>query len=1189
MLGLMMRRWVVVCLLMLAAVGPLAGLRAQVPESPHLRVLGPRDGLPTSTVSALDRDSAGFIWIASSDGLARYDGNGFRVWRHEAADPRSLTGNWIQTLHVDARDRVWASSEFGGLSMLDGRRDGFRHWRRATHPILGSDDIFAIASRGDTLWFGTGDAGLYRMALAGDPSKWQPERIEGLPSDIVINLDTDDQGRLWIATFGGLAVLENGKVRPESLPGENPMPAIYSVLVDGRRVWVGTALGIFRREADGTWQRMPYADMFERPNAATGLAAGNDGALWVGSQRQLWRVASDNAIPEPIATDPPYQPGTVQALMRQPDGGVWVGLTGLGLGYLRSDWRAIAQLRKRPDDTGLLGSTYRVTTPARAGGLWLAAVDGYVERADASGVVERIGEDIRTQLPASKPMTMAEDRLGQLWLFYGRTGLWRIGRDGRLDDWQPGDNPDDLQDGQYEYFALPGDGTLWAAMPDVGLEQRDIVTGKVLRRLSMSEMGVSDGDVESMRVGPDGRLWLAGSIGLGWLDAARGKLVVPPGLAGSRVFAFDFSGANDLWLYRLDGLTHHRRGDGAWREVDRVPTGQQLPSLQPGGMVIDERGRVWLSSQRGLYRWDPQRRHLDRIGIQHGLSSQEFSDRSMSLGSDGMLGSATRDGSVVLIDTRYPDSPARVPALKIDSIDVRRDGEWMPQPISASLSFGPDEREFRLTGHLLAYDDPSGTRYWSRLEGFDSDWVDQGAQGERVFSGLGPGDYTLRMRAMDAAGNAAHEQMLTFTIRPPWWRTWPALLGGCLLLLGVLLLLARDYRRRVGRSHDLAMAEQQRAMAVQASEAKTRFLATLGHEIRTPMTGVLGMAELLQASKLDNRQHGQVHAIHRAGKHLLRLVNDALDLARIEADKLVLSEEPFDLHLLVDEAAALMAPLAEQKNLRFTLQRAGVLPRAFIGDRTRIEQILLNLLGNAIKFTEYGEVGLVVSQPTDGGVRFVIYDTGPGLNDEQRQRLFRRFEQAEGARTNARYGGSGLGLAISQELAAVMGGRIDLDSAPGAGARFTVDLPLQVADAPPITAAAASASAWQEQPLQLLLVEDDVTVAEVVAGLLRTLGHEVRHAPHGLAALAEVASTRFDAALLDLDLPGMDGFALARQLRLGGFTGPLLAVTARADAEVESMSRQAGFDGFLRKPVTADMLANGLLQAAAVRAQSGGA
>lgn len=231
-----MRRWIVACVWVLVALGPTAGLRAQVPESPHFRVLGPRDGLPSSSANAVDRDSAGFLWIATTDGLARYDGNSFRIWRHQVDDPRSLTGNWVQAVHVDARDRVWTASEFGGLSMLDARRDGFRHWRRATTPQLGSDDIFAIASRGDTLWLGTGDAGLYRMSLAGDPSTWKPERIEGLHSDTVINLDLDGHGRLWIATMHGVAVLDRGVVRTEALPGDDPAPMVYSVVVDGGRV-----------------------------------------------------------------------------------------------------------------------------------------------------------------------------------------------------------------------------------------------------------------------------------------------------------------------------------------------------------------------------------------------------------------------------------------------------------------------------------------------------------------------------------------------------------------------------------------------------------------------------------------------------------------------------------------------------------------------------------------------------------------------------------------------------------------------------------------------------------------------------------------------------------------------------------------------------------------------------------------
>lgn len=209
-------------------------------------------------------------------------------------------------------------------------------------------------------------------------------------------------------------------------------------------------------------------------------------------------------------------------------------------------------------------------------------------------------------------------------------------------------------------------------------------------------------------------------------------------------------------------------------------------------------------------------------------------------------------------------------------------------------------------------------------------------------------------------------------------------------------------------------------------------------------------------------------------------------------------------------------------------------------------------------------------------MRFTIDDTGPGLSGEQQSRLFRRFEQAEGARTASRYGGSGLGLAISQELAAAMGGRITVESELGKGTCFSVALPL--AEATNAARAAPMAARTQDSAgLQLLLVEDDPIVAEVMLGLLRRQGHTVTHAAHGLAALSETSVQRFDAALLDLDLPGLDGLALARMLREQGFSAPLLAVTARSDAGAEAQARAAGFDGFLRKPVSGEQLTDALV------------
>ena len=275
------------------------------------------------------------------------------------------------------------------------------------------------------------------------------------------------------------------------------------------------------------------------------------------------------------------------------------------------------------------------------------------------------------------------------------------------------------------------------------------------------------------------------------------------------------------------------------------------------------------------------------------------------------------------------------------------------------------------------------------------------------------------------------------------------------------------------------------------------------------------------------------------------------------------------------DVVALMGPVAGKRGLAFHDGIAAGVPRVVRGDPLRLRQILLNLLGNAIKFTEAGHVSLHALPLAPQGLRLTVGDTGPGINAEQQMRLFRRFEQAEGAQTTSRYGGSGLGLAICQELAVAMGGRIEVESAPGKGTRFSVDLPaLHASTGEPVQAPAPPVGTLtQVRPLDILLVEDDATVADVVAGLLHARGHRVLHAPHGLAALTEVAGTAFDLAFLDLDLPGLDGMALAQQLRLRGVTMPLIALTARTDAEAEPLARQAGFDDFIRKPVTGDMLA----------------
>jgi len=390
-----------------------------------------------------------------------------------------------------------------------------------------------------------------------------------------------------------------------------------------------------------------------------------------------------------------------------------------------------------------------------------------------------------------------------------------------------------------------------------------------------------------------------------------------------------------------------------------------------------------------------------------------------------------------------------------------------------------------------------------------------------------------------------------------------------------LIVAAWAYRTRLRYRHQWRLALHKRMLAEQASLAKTRFLANLSHEIRTPMTGVLGMTELLLSTPLNTTQHHYVQAIAQAGDHLLRLVNDALDLARIEAGHLELEQKTFALTPLLHEIAALVAPMAEKHRLHF-IHHMPLLNVNLSGDATRLRQILLNLLTNAVKFTQHGQITLNVELLAQGtGVILNITDTGPGINAQQQQRLFQRFAQVGTASNHPHHSSSGLGLAICQELAAAMGGQIQLNSRLGQGTHFKVSLPLPwqvLAENSAATTEPATSVLPPSRHLRVLLVEDDLTVAEVIATLLRSQGHQVIHAAHGLAALSEAASQTFDLAVLDLDLPALDGLAVAAQLRHLGHHFPSLVVTARSDAQVEQHVRAAGIEGFLRKPITHQLL-----------------
>jgi signal transduction histidine kinase/CheY-like chemotaxis protein len=361
--------------------------------------------------------------------------------------------------------------------------------------------------------------------------------------------------------------------------------------------------------------------------------------------------------------------------------------------------------------------------------------------------------------------------------------------------------------------------------------------------------------------------------------------------------------------------------------------------------------------------------------------------------------------------------------------------------------------------------------------------------------------------------------------------------------------------------------EQEREVLRREAEAQAKgeFLARMSHELRTPMNAVLGFARMARQESLPASTGEFLRKIEVSGRRLLGVVDDVLDFSRLEAGKVALEAVPFDLRQEVEAALDLVAPAAAEKGLTLELVLRGDPPSHVLGDPLRLGQILANLAANAVKFTERGGVTFTVVHlgPGEAGARlaFHVRDTGIGISEEQALRLFQPYAQA-GAGTARRFGGTGLGLAISRELAALMGGDLSLESTPGAGSTFTLSLTLPEAPAPEAT---AGVQAPDLHARRLLLVEDNVLNQELAAALLQETGAEVAVAGTGEMALEHLASRRFDAILMDLQLPGMDGIETARRVRASGFTGPIIALTAQG-GDLSALG-EAGMDDLVPKPI----------------------
>jgi two-component system, sensor histidine kinase and response regulator len=401
-------------------------------------------------------------------------------------------------------------------------------------------------------------------------------------------------------------------------------------------------------------------------------------------------------------------------------------------------------------------------------------------------------------------------------------------------------------------------------------------------------------------------------------------------------------------------------------------------------------------------------------------------------------------------------------------------------------------------------------------------------------------------------------------------------------LLGLVALFARERRQRLESLIELNGAYRRaRDEAIEASNLKSAFLRNVSHEIRTPMNGVLGMNELLLTTNLTDEQRAYAQQVEASGEHMLAVINDILDISKIESGRIDLDPVDFDLRETVEQACAPADLEAHAKGLELNIEIDRRAPEIVRGDRARVRQVLMNLAGNAVKFTAKGTATVRVAPTGQGHIRFEVTDTGVGIEAQLIERMFEPFVQAD-VSTTREFGGNGLGLAIAKELVELMGGAIGATSEVGVGSTFWFELPL-----PPVAAAPPPSPRDDPNHLRVrrvepdaalvLIVEDSPVNRLVAAHVLERLGYRSHVVNDGREALQALASQHYDAVLMDCQMPDIDGYEATRELRRreqGLRRTPVIAMTAHAMTGDRAKCLEAGMDDYITKPVRSQTLAD---------------
>ncbi len=1191
------------------------------------------NGLSQNMVHCLTQDYLGYMWFGTKDGLNRYDGYTFKIYKSDLFDPASICDNQINYLYEDDKHNLWIGTR-KGLSLYDRENDRFINFDREkiTKNSLVVNCISGNSK--DGLWISSFGGEIIGLDIVYTPGKRTPEvkvkRIitkAEIRNDRAENILLEKNVGLWIFGIKGISHLDlqSGTIdttgfqyqtylfQPElskSRISANKYSPFHSSMQEGIQdenghLWFIGKEGLYKFDKKNR-QFILYKLNEWAKTLISKVNNNGDTEIWIGLFYQGLNIINTRTghIDKVTTESLGEEKGTdmwITKFCKGRDGTVWLGTSGWGIIY-SSPINSMFK-KETPHDfyppANISNSVYLLYPLKNSQGKSvIISTLRYFLHKSASGKVF-----YSERFYARDPV---EDEEGNVWLC-STLGLIKY----------------DPVKQQVSYID-----TLTKAVSGLYIERGYAwyTTPYMLKRYDMRTEKIHDFPISSEIIGlglrqnetahtviqdaGDDKLWIGTVNGLLLFDIKKGRFAkVYKNDANDKnsinsneikcILPDPFAPDSILWVGTPAGLNKFYKQQNIFKHYG-IEDG--LPNNTIYGILPDNNGNLWISTNQGLSVFNIKGEYFTNFDVNNGLQSNEFNTGAYYESEDGEL----FFGGIEGFNRFYPKN-IKLPTRNIPIVltDVQLLGSKAPHQFFTIRDniLGHNDNNISITLSSLDYFSPNKIRYAYRIVNKDSTWFMLGNNRTVALSNLSPGKYVFQAKGTDAFGRWGNDvATMTFIIRKPWWNSAVAQAIYFLISGLIAFYLWRNSKKRMQRKNEIENERRQAAAVLELDKAKTRFLTNITHEFRTPLTMILGMTDPTGGSKTDNSEDSvkKDKIIHRNGQQLLQLVDQLLELSRLESGKQTVNNQAGNLAAYLNHAVYSFESLAQSKNIQLEFKN-NLDERSYLFDFVKLQQIVSNLISNAVKFSrEHGHISVVASMRKKDQTSWLdveVQDTGIGIPEDEIANIFDRFHRVRSSETG-QIPGTGIGLALAKELVVLMNGDIEVKSQFGAGSTFRFAIPLVEAvgvsgatsiaglnnrvipaenEIPVDTGESDKAETLAEQNVndkpELLIVEDNADVRNYIHSLVSEK-YRVITAVNGKDGLDKAMEYMPDIIISDVMMPEMDGFTLCDKIKSDPLTNhiPVILLTAKVDSESRITGLRKGADYYLAKPFSHEEL-----------------